>query len=850
MGTRRQKKQGQAQREPSARFAALFAALLCLASVTESAARPEIRISDFTAGFTRTDGLFPLYRNPRDGALYLELAADKVDREFILLTMTLNGAPQLGHFRGAYRDNRIVVFRRHFNRVEIVAPNINLYFDPENPLARARDANVTDAVLAVADIVAESVDGARLLVAADPLFLTDALHEPKPLSHQASRANSRPARDLRLGTLSTDKTKTARLRNYPQNTDIIVDYVYDNPAPLKPVGADIADPRSVTIRLQHSLVALPDDGYRPRHDDFRVGYYAQRADDMTATGPAPYRDLITRWRLEKADPDAGISNPVRPIVWWIENTTPYAYRDTVREAVLAWNAAFEAIGFSNALQVRVQPDDADWDAGDLRYNVIRWTSSWNRPFAGYGPSFINPRTGEILGADIMLEWGGVALKTRRGEALAATPASPAQFRAEHMQACEYGDFLYADLLADQALLEARGAATDEIDQLTVQTVRRLVMHEIGHTLGLSHNMRASQATPFAHLHAAKDGALLGGSVMDYTPLNIAPKGGAQGRYQIDKLGAYDHWAIAFGYMPGLDDPSSEERQALLARSTEPQLAFGNDADAMRDPARGIDPRTQPHDWSDDAIAWAETRMDLVEEAMKALPFRARHDESFERINDLYLIAANRMRWAARTAVRYVGGVYVERGQAGQFGDGRKPYTPVPYEDQKRAMDLLAARIFADGALAPPPGLAAYLQPQRRGFDFMDATEDPKLHHISLTIQKDALEHLLHPATLQRLTDARLYGNRYSAQAMLQDLTDAVFAREMFEQPSPLRQNLQTEYITRLQSLIANDKADHVARAAATAALDRIAPRVGAWDWLMDSESRAHRAHLRRLLAAR
>jgi len=122
----------------------------------------------------------------------------------------------------------------------------------------------------------------------------------------------------------------------------------------------------------------------------RIGYFTDQVTDLTSPSPTPYRDLIHRWDLVKKDKNAVLSEPVEPIVWWIENTTPRQLRDTIRNAALAWNEAFEAAGFKNALVVKEQPDDADWDAGDIRYNVLRWTSSPNPPFGGYGPSFVNP----------------------------------------------------------------------------------------------------------------------------------------------------------------------------------------------------------------------------------------------------------------------------------------------------------------------------------------------------------------------------------------------------------------------------------------------------------------------------
>ena len=150
---------------------------------------------------------------------------------------------------------------------------------------------------------------------------------------------------------------------------------------------------------------MPENNYVPRFEDPRVGYFAPQITDMTsADDPTPYRDMIHRWNLEKKNPGQARSEVIEPITWWIENTTPHEFRGAIEEEVLAWNKAFEKAGLINAVVVKTQPDDAEWDAGDIRYNVLRWTSSPTPPFGGYGPSFVNPRTGQILGADIMLEF--------------------------------------------------------------------------------------------------------------------------------------------------------------------------------------------------------------------------------------------------------------------------------------------------------------------------------------------------------------------------------------------------------------------------------------------------------------
>jgi len=201
-----------------------------------------------------------------------------------------------------------------------------------------------------------------------------------------------------LGNLSSGKTRVDAINNYPENTDIVVSYVYENSSPLMGSTA-LTDPRNVTIKYQHSLIAVPENNFKPRRDDARIGYFMTQVDDMTSAETINYRDVIHRWHLEKKDPTATLSEPVEPITFWIENTTPKEFRPIIKEACERWNSSFEKAGFKNAVVCKEQPDDAKWNAGDIRYNVLRWTSSPTPPFGGYGPSFVNPRTGQILRSD-------------------------------------------------------------------------------------------------------------------------------------------------------------------------------------------------------------------------------------------------------------------------------------------------------------------------------------------------------------------------------------------------------------------------------------------------------------------
>ncbi|MFW5973561.1 MAG: DUF5117 domain-containing protein, partial [Bacteroidota bacterium] len=297
------------------------------------------------------EGLFTVYQDTTDGSLHLAISEDQIGREYIYFSHTVEGIPRVGHFRGAYRDNRVFSIQKHYNTIEFVAENPSFYFDEENPLSRAADANISRAVLAVQKVIAKDDSSDVYLIKADDLFLTEAFHQVKPTPPQGVP----PGRMFSLGRLSKEKTRYVDVRNYPMNTDVIVEYVYQDDSPSNRGGSEVTDARNVSIRIQHTLIEMPENDFQPRFDDPRVGFFAQQVTDLTSPSATPYRDLITRWNLVKKDPNAAVSEPVEPIVWWIENTTPKEIRNAVREAVLAWNIAFEAAGFQNAVEVKVQP---------------------------------------------------------------------------------------------------------------------------------------------------------------------------------------------------------------------------------------------------------------------------------------------------------------------------------------------------------------------------------------------------------------------------------------------------------------------------------------------------------------
>ncbi len=800
-------------------------------------------IAELTASSHRHEGLFPIYQDTVTGATRMVIRQDQIDQEFIYWTYTVDGVTDANHFRGAFGDNKVFKVEKDFNRIAFVVQPTHLYFDPASPLARAANANVSTSIMGVARVVATDEATGEYLIEADDLFLNETFRQVRPVAPP----NARPGETFSLGRLSRPKSLVSAIRGYPLNTDVVVDYVYENEAPTNGGGDGVVEARNVTIRVQHSLIAMPENDYEPRLEDPRIGYFTGRQTDMISADPAPYRDVIHRWHLVKRDPSAAISEPVEPIVWWIENTTPYELRDLIRDAALSWNTAFERAGFRNAIEVRQQPDDADWDAGDIRYNVLRWTSSPNPPFGGYGPSFTNPRTGQILGADVMLEWTAITGRLRQ-EAIfeaVALPSFGADTLDDHDYSshyCNLGEQLQHTMLFGQQALLGLGATEEQMTEMTRQYLYYLIIHEIGHTLGLNHNMMATQALSLEDLQQPGKG--VSGSIMEYPSVNVALPGQNQGDYYDHMPQPYDLWAIEWGYTPSLADPVAEAArlEALAARSTEKALAFGNDADDMRNPGKAIDPRVNIYDLSDDGIQWAADRITLTTQLVGTI--RDRFEQSgddFHSMRNAYLVLTGQQATALTTVSRYIGGVYRNRAMVGQEG-ATQPYTPVSREDQERAMDVLARHAFAPDAWDSPDGVVGHLMMRRRGFDFQSGTEDPKIHERVLNAQRGILAHLLHPRTMQRITDSRLYGNTYTVAQMVTDLTDAIFESDRNGNVNTFRQNIQVEFVNNLVSTYGSNAHDNLSQSAALYNLRRIETMLAAKRG-GNLETQAHTQHV-------
>jgi hypothetical protein len=783
----------------------------------------------------------------------LYIKKSQLGKEYIYQSFSISGPTQFFLNQSMHRVTFVFKVQKAFDKLEFSRVNTAFYYDAQNPVSKTKDVDKPEAVFLSEKTAGE--DSAGYLVQADGFFISEKMDAVRP----ANIPGMPMGMSFSLGGLNPMKSKYATIRSFPGNTDVVVDLAYDNPGAFISGGPDITDPRYVRVRMQHSLIEMPQNDFRPRADDPRVGYFMQQVNDQTSISPVPFKDMINRWHLVKKDPGAALSEPVEPIVYWVENTTPLEYRQTIVEAGLKWNAAFEKAGFKNAVQMKIMPDDADWDPADIRYNVIRWVSSAQASYGAIGPSFVNPKTGQILGADITVEWFSGSATPIIDELFSGPSANQtaATFTVpgmdhQHLANCTMAQELKAQLLTGMTVADIADAGPAEIKEMHKQFLLYLIMHEMGHTLGLNHNMKSSQMLSPAELNNKEITRKIGliGSVMDYPAINIASDKSKQGDYYTTVVGPYDNWAIEYGYTPFTAAEEESGLRRILSRSTDPQLAFGNDGDDMRAPGKAMDPRVNVNDLSSDAIAYAEDRLKLVNSVMgKLVQKYSKPNQTYAELRARYGALQGQRNSMISAVSRYIGGIYIDRSTPDQRS-GNKPYTPVSLATQKKAMELLSKYVFAPNAFDADSQVFPYLQPQRRGFNQSNSGDDYRITSVVLNQQGAAVAHILHPATLQRITNSRLYGNQYSVADVMSDLVKACFDADLRTNVNVYRQYLQTAFVKQA-SIIIDPKTsgyDDVARAAALNTLKKIKTLL-AGAVSTNEETKAHRGNLLFLINA-
>ncbi len=779
-----------------------------------------------------THGLFSVWQ--KDERVWMELRPEDFGKPFFLSPKLRTGIGEGYLFGGLMlRAPTLVQFRRQHNVVQLVAINQQQVAKAGTPEARAVAAAASPSLLAAGPVASQPhPDRKAVLVDLSAMLMTDLMGLGTQLQRVYRQGYAFDARNSAVvGVRGQPGLLVLETNNHFATSSIAVPQPGAAPgAPAPTVPGGLPDPRSLFLGLHFSLAQLPDQPMAPRAADPRIGHFLSVTDDFSDDlARSPRQRHIHRWRLEKKDPLAALSEPVKPITFWLDRNIPLKYRSAVTTGVLAWNKAFEGIGFKDAIVVKQQPDDADWDTLDAGVASLRWMTNREPVFGAIGPSHVDPRSGEILDADIGLEsLSARSLRHLRARLLEGTgTAAAAQDWAELLQVagppaaalasgqapgpllCRHAEHAAEQLGYALDVLALRGDVQPdgpEAQQFVLDYLTGVTMHEVGHTLGLRHNFRASRAYSLAQLSdpafTANNG--IAGSVMEYPAINLPPPGmpltghGAPFRAA---LGAYDLWAIEYAYKPLAAEQEAAELMRIAGRSGEPGLAYATDDDNWL----GIDPEALQGDLGDDVLAFATRRFDMARELFKRQETQPlKPDEDYALLRRALGYAVRDAGSAAGLLLRQVGGVRTLR----DFPNtGRDPLQPLPAAEQRAALQLLSQRVLAADAFSISPALQRRLAPDfLERADFPATPTDYPLGQTVLDLQRAILNRLMGDALAARVLDNEGKSSPPAQALRLAELYEQLEADVWSELAGAgdipqARRDLQREHVNRMAALL-------------------------------------------------
>jgi len=771
---------------------------LPIAAQDKAAVKGVKTVTELTAELQKIDGYVPLYWNAEEGKLLMEISRWNAEMLYQISLPTGVGSNPIGLDRGQLGDTHVVFFERVGPKVLMIEPNYRYRATSDNAAERrAVEESFARSVLWGFKI--EATEGERVIVDATGFFLRDA--------HEVSNR----LRETNQGRFALDESRSAlhlpKTKGFPKNTEIeaTLTFLSDDPGAL--VRDTVPAPRALTVRQHHSFVELPDGRYRPRPLDPRVGVNGIDFYDYATPITAPLeKHWIVRHRLEKKDSSAAVSEPIKPIVYYVDNGAPEAIRDALVEGASWWSAAFEAAGFRNAFQVKVLPANAD--PMDVRYNMITWVHRSTRGWA-YGNSIVDPRTGEIIKGNVTLDSQRARQDFLIGAGLVPQYTNAAAKNGGLGKGCGFG------MMPEVDYLFASAPATDSA-AMSLARIRQLSAHEVGHTLGLAHNFAASTYGR--------------ASVMDYPAPMVEIKNGRldfSNAYAIG-IGAYDKFAIKYGYAQfpaGADEAAGLE--SILNEGVASGMLFISDADAR--PAGAAHPLANLWDNGNDPIAMLRHEMEVRRIGLNQFGLG-----NIEQGTPLSLLEAKLLplylhhRYQLQAAAKSLGGVYYT--YAVKTSAGATParvHEVVPAARQREALRAVLDTIKLN-ELVIPPRIVGLIPPRAFGYEggtpeLFTKRTDPVFDPIAAaSIAADlAVTELLQHQRAARLIQ---FHARDAANPDFVDVVESLVAATWGTSApkdayaATISRAVQSLTVTRLMDLAANDDAAPQVRVVATLAL--------------------------------
>jgi hypothetical protein len=715
---------------------------------TPAEPRPYDRV--ITKDAVTDEGLFKVHRIKEK--YYYEIPPAMLGKELLWVSQIAKTSLGVG-YGGQALGNRVVRFERRDNRVLLRGVNYDMIADPKLPIALAVDAANTSPILMAFNIEAFAKDESPV-IEVTRLFTTE-----------VAEISARPR--LRARGFDASRSFVDRIVSFPTNIEVEATHTYTIPAeapggapqaPGNPFAPQGMRGNSGTVVLHYSMVKLPEQPMQPRLFDERVGYFSVSMQDFSrGEHRVPERRYITRWRLDKKDPNAAISEPVKPITYYVDPGTPGWLVPYVKKGIEKWQVAFEEAGFKNAIVAKEAPtkqQDPDWSPEDARYSVVRWLPSTTEN--AVGPHVHDPRTGEILESDIQM-----------------------YHNVMNLQRAWY--------FTQAGALDPRAKKLPFPDDLMGELVEYVVAHEVGHTLGFQHNMKGSSTYPFEKLRDKEWLRTMGHtpSIMDYSRFNYVaqPEDNIPVKDLVPGIGPYDKWATMWGYKPITTAKSSDDEKKTLsewarAQDKTPWLRFSTDGTQGSDPGE----LTEAVGDGDAVKATTLGYKNLARVSDMLLPAATFQDDPWDDLTELYGRLVGQWATEGNHVTAIVGGFTSQQVHGGQGG---VRFTPVPRARQAEAVKFLNDSVFATPAFLIKPEILRRIEPQG-AVDRINAA------------QRRVLTSVLGTTRINRMVEQEALdgASAYKATEMLADVRHGVW-RELGT-PSvsidPYRRALQRSYL--------------------------------------------------------